>query len=241
MNSTSATPYYGHIVPYYPPQPTKLVSAPTGTRIKKFFQMLVAAAIVGGVIIGIGVNSELNWLIWTGAGVGLLFLVAGIYTVMTLQLGTCPYCHQEIGRSSDFNLTSVDDNDQIECNICTNWLISHKGDIRAYTKSDVKSDTEFKCKVMERSTWPRECLVCGAPPTRYLELKNTKLHAGKLLVGHLSVSWGRLQNAPYCDLHADAVKLKVDDKKMFLIFPEYEMMKRYQHVNYHLFMTGQQL
>ena len=233
--------YYGSIVPYYAPHATQMTSAPVGTRIKKFFQMLVASVIIGGIIAAIGRGAEWEWLFWTGIGIGGLILVAGCYTVFTLRLGKCPYCHQEIGRTSDLNLSSGDDNDQIECHVCTQWLISHKGELRAFTKADVKEDTEFKCKVMERSTWARECLVCGAPPTRYIEMKNTKLNATSLLVGRISVSWGSLKNAPYCNLHADAVKLKVEDKTMFLIFPEYEMMKRYQHVNYHLFMTGQHL
>lgn len=234
-------PYHGNIVPYYPPAATQMTSAPIGTRIKKFFQMLFAAVVVGAIIAAIGEVAEWAWLFWTGIGIGALVFIGGIYTALTLRLGKCPYCHQEVGRTSDMNLSSGDENDQVECNICCSWLISHKGELRAFTKADVKDDKEFKCKVMERSTWPNECLVCGVPPTRYIEMKNTNLNAGMLLVGRVSVSWGTLKNAPYCDYHMDAVKLKIEDKTMFLIFPEYEMMKRYQHVNYHLFMTGQHL
>lgn len=241
VQQTAVIPYHGHVVPYYPPHATQMTSAPVGTRIKKFFTMLIAAVIVGGIIAAIGNGLEWTWLIWTGVAVGVLLLAGGIYVVLTLRLGKCPYCHQEVGRSSDMNLSSGDENDQVECTICTNWLISHKGELRAYTKADVKEDTEFKCKVMERSTWPNECLVCGLPPTRFIELKNTHLNAASLLVGRVSVSWGSLKNAPYCNFHSDAVQLKVEDKEMFLKFPDYDMMKRYQHVNYHLFMTGQHL
>lgn len=233
--------YHGNIVPYYPPHSTQLTSAPVGTRIKKFFQMLFAALLVGGIIAAIGAGTEWVWLTWTGVGIGILIFGGGIWTTVTLRLGKCPYCHQEFGRALESNLTSGDDNDLAECTVCTSWLISNKGELRAYTKGDVKEDTEFKCKVMERATWANECLVCGAPPTRFLELKNTTLNAASLLVGRVSVSWGSLKNAPYCENHSDAVKLKIDDKEMFLIFPDFEMMRRYQHVNYHLFMTGQRL
>jgi hypothetical protein len=233
--------YHGNIVPYYPPHATQMTSAPVGTRIKKFFQMLIAAVIVGAIVAAIGSVLDWDWLFWTGIGIGALIFVGGIYTTLTLRLGKCPYCHQEIGRTSDLDLSSGDDNDQIECYICCSWLVSHKGELRPYTKADIRKDTEFKCKVMEKSTWPNECLVCGAPPTRYIELKNTKLNAASLLVGRISVSWGSLKNAPYCNLHSDAVALKIEDKEMFLKFPDYDMMKRYQHVNYHLFMTGQRL
>lgn len=233
--------YHGQIVPYYPTGATQLVSAPIGTRIKKFFQMLAAAAIVGGIIAAIGEGAGWSWLFWTGIGVGVLFFFAGVYTVLTLRIGKCPYCHQEVGRNSDMNLSSGDENEQVECHVCCSWLVSNKGELRAYTKEDVKEGKEFKCKVMEKSTWPNECLVCGAPPTRYIELKNTKLNAGMLLVGRVSVSWGSLKNAPYCNYHEGAVQLKVDNKELFLIFPDFEMMRRYQHVNYHLFMTGQHL
>jgi len=233
--------YHGNIVPYYPPAPTIMTSAPVGTRVKKFFQMMVAALLIGGFIAAIGQGAGWTWLFWTGIVIGFLVFVNGIYTALTLRLGTCPYCHQEVGRTSDVNLNSGDDNLQVECNICCSWLVSNKGELRAFTKADVKENTEFKCKVMERSTWPNECLVCGAPPTRYIELKNTNVNAGMLLVGKVSVSWGSLKNAPYCDQHMDAVKLKIEHKTMYLIFPDYDMMKRYQHVNYHLFMTGKHL
>jgi MFS family permease len=233
--------YHGHVVPYYPPHSTQLTSAPLGTRIKKFFQGVLAGGIVGGIIGGIGAGAGWQWLIWTGVAIGALIVIAGIYTAFTLRLGKCPYCHQEFGRAAESNLTSGDDNAQAECTVCTSWLISHKGELRAFTKADVKEDTEFKCKVMERATWANECLVCGAPPTRFIELKNTNLNATSLLVGRISVSWGSLKNAPYCNYHEDAVKLKIEDKEMFLKFPDFEMMRRYQHVNYHLFMTGKHL
>jgi hypothetical protein len=233
--------YHGHIVPYYPPHSTQLSGAPFGTRLKKFFQFLFGALLVGGIIAAIGNGLGWQWLFWTGVGIGALIFIGGAITVFTLRLGKCPYCHQEVGRTSDVDLSSTDDNVQVECHICCSWLVSHKGELRAYTKADVKEDTEFKCKVMDRSTWPHECLVCGAPPVRFIELKNTHLNAASLLVGRVSVSWGSLKNAPYCNVHADAVQLKVEDKQMFLKFPDFDMMKRYQHVNYHLFMTGQRL
>lgn len=238
---TAQNPYHGHIVPYYPPHSVQLTSAPLGTRIKKFFQGILAGGIVGGIIAAIGNGLDWSWLLWTGVGIGGLIVAGMTYSAFTLRLGKCPYCHQEIGRAMETTLTSGDDNSQVECTVCTNWLISHKGELRAFTKADTDEHTEYKCKVMERSTWPRECLVCGAPPTRYIELKNTHLNAASLLVGRVSVSWGSLKNAPYCDLHSDAVKLKIEDKEMFLKFPDFDMMKRYQHVNYHLFMTGQHL
>lgn len=239
-NTTQAV-YYGSIVPYYPHAATETFSAPFGTRVKKTFMFIFGATIVGAIVSGIGAVLEWNWLYWTGAGLALLIVIAGMYTIFTLRIGKCPYCHQEIGRTSDIDISSGDDNAQIECHTCSNWLVSNKGTIRAFTKADIQEDTEFKCKIIENSTWPRECLVCGVPPVRFIELKNTKLNAGALLVGRISVSWGSLKNAPYCNIHEDAVQLKVDGDDMFLLFRDYDTMKRYQHVNYHKLMTGQQL
>jgi len=233
--------YYGRIIPYYPQGSTELIAAPVVVRIKKAFGMLIAALIVGGIIAGIGRGAGFNWLFYTGIGIGVLIFIAGMFVVFTLRIGKCPYCHQEVGRSSEYNISSSDDNDQLECHVCCSWLISNKGILRAYTKDDIKPDKEFKCRVMDQSIWPNECLVCGAPPVRFIELKNTKLNATSLLVGHISVSWGTLKNAPYCAFHEDAVQLKVEDKKMFLKFNDFETMKRYQHVNYHRLMTGERL
>ncbi len=233
--------YIGHIVPYYPPNGTELTNAPIGVRLKTTFGMIVAGVIIGGIIAAIGQGLEWSWLFYTGIGIGVVIFGAGMFTVFTQRIGKCPYCHQEVGRGSEMNLSSKDENSQVECHVCCSWLISHENKLRAYTIHDVKPDTEFKCKVMDQSIWQHECLVCGALPTRFIELKNTNLNATSLLIGRVSVSWGTLRNAPYCNFHDDAVKLKVENKEMFLKFNDFHTMKRYQHVNYHKLMTGQRL
>ena len=237
----SAAPYYGHIVPYYPEKPSLLLPAPFGVRVKKALMMLFVAFLIGGIIFGIGHETELAWVRWTGIVIGVLILAAGVFVVATARVGKCPYCHQDIGNNSDVTLGSEDDNQLAECGVCCNWMISNKGELRPFRREDLKPDQELKCKVMDQSVWPQECLVCGAPAVRYIELKNTKLNAGSLLIGRISVSWGTLKNAPYCAYHDDAVRLKIEDKTMYLVFKDFDVMKRYQHVNYHRLMTGQRL
>ena len=57
------------------------------------------------------------------------------------------------------------------------------------------------------------------------------MNVGKLLVGRISVAWGSIKNVPYCEAHDDEVKLKVDDKEMFVIFNDYAARRRYLAVN----------
>jgi hypothetical protein len=233
--------YFGHIVPYYPDKPSLLEPAPFDVRVKKAFMMLFVAFLIGGIIFGIGHETEMAWLRWTGIIVGIIILAGGAFMVATARIGKCPYCHQDIGKNADVTLGSQDENELAECGVCCNWMISNKGELRPFRREDLKPDQELKCKVMDQSVWPQECLICGAPPVRYIELKNTKLNAGSLLIGRISVSWGSLKNAPYCAYHDDAVRLKIEDKTMYLVFIDFDVMKRYQHVNYHRLMTGQRL
>lgn len=234
-------PYVGHIVPYYPEKPSFLEPAPFFVRVKKFLMTLLVAALVAGIMIGIASKNHWNWLMYTGIVVFVLILAAGVFAAATARVGKCPYCHQEIGQNAETSLGSQDENELAECGICCNWMISNKGELRPFRREDLKPDQELKCKVMDQSVWPQECLVCGAPAVRYIELKNTKLNAGSLLIGRISVSWGTLKNAPYCAYHDDAVRLKIEDKTMYLVFKDFDVMKRYQHVNYHRLMTGQRL
>lgn len=85
--------------------------------------------------------------------------------------------------------------------------------------------------VFDNGVWPNECVSCGDAITHYGKAKHTKINAEQLLVGALSVSSGSVSKIPYCDRHNNVIGLKIKDDYLRVIFPDFEMMKRYLAVN----------
>ncbi|TND05868.1 MAG: Uncharacterized protein FD123_3559 [Bacteroidetes bacterium] len=223
--------YTGRIHPPYSTVVTLTSPASSGAVFKKIMIGLLVAFFIGGVLITGGVKEELDWLLYTGIGVGVLIVAISIYMAMTAQKANCPYCNAMLGDTASLTLNPTDDNEQIECPVCFEWLVSHQGTLRAFTQADIGKKTEFDCPVFMFANWPQECIVCGAPAVRFLQAKRTKLEAGKLLIGKISVSWGSINNIPYCGFHHDAVGVNMRDSFLRAVFYDYDMRRRFLAVN----------
>lgn len=195
--------------------------------------MLASGLIVGGIILGIGFAADLSWVKWTGAILGGLIVVVGVFIRgFFLKVAHCPYCDFELGNTLDDDVNKVDDNEQVECSNCREWLLSHKGVVRAFSSEDAGlRDLKFTAPVYEGGVWQNECVVCGAQPARGQDLKKTKMDGIVLVVGRISVSTATVSNVPYCETHWDAVQLGVKDDYPRLTFDDYDARRRYIAVN----------
>jgi hypothetical protein len=224
-------PYHGSIRPPYPQMSTFVQNASFGTKLVKVFYALIAGFVFFIIPFAIGHAKEIKWLEYTGEGLGLLVFIFSALEGLKAQVAPCPYCNNALGKTSGVLLSKTNDNSQVECPKCFEWLVSNMGEIRPFKEQDFKDETEFKSPVFQNSVWPNECITCGNPATKYLEAKNTSLSVGKLLVGRISVAWGTVKNVPYCDAHEEMVKLKVDSDEMFVVFKDYAARRRYLAVN----------
>jgi hypothetical protein len=233
LTGTTIT-YLGSLKPDYSKTFTDVQPTSFGIRMKKLFAILFAGlivgAIVGAICVGIG-GSNAKWPPYTGAGVALLIIVFEIPSIFKSQQAFCPYCGAIVGKDASGHITREDVMVQKECSKCFEWLVSDGGQLRAFKTEDITEQKEFRVPLFKTGTWPNECIVCGNAVTKYSEAKNTKLNVAKLLVGRISVAWGSIKNVPYCELHDDAVKLKVDDPDMYLLFNDYSARRRYLAVN----------
>lgn len=227
MDQPTKIPYTGQLHPPFSDTTTLMAPASFGTKLKKIFAGLVAAGIVGGILMAGGHKEHWPWLFYTGAGIGLLIFGATFWQAIKAQTSKCPYCNAELGSTTAITLNPADENEQVECPNCFEWLISHQATLRAFKNEDTGDKKEFSCPVFERAQWPQECITCGAPPVRFLEAKKTKLELGKLLVGRLSVSWGSINNVPYCGAHGGDVSLEIKDGILRAVFTDYDARRRY--------------
>jgi hypothetical protein len=225
--------YVGNIIPQYSDRISKLVPAKLGQKIKAGLIMLVIGLAFGGIVIGIGFAAEQNWLKWTGAIVGGLIVVAGVLMRgFFLKVSHCPYCDFELGKTLDDSINKLDENEKVECPNCREWLLSHKGIVRAFTSEDTAiKEWKFRAPVFVQGVWQNECVVCGAQPVRGQDLKKTKMDGIELLVGRISVSTATVSNVPYCNAHWNAVSLGVKDDHPQLTFEDFEARRRYVAVN----------
>jgi hypothetical protein len=223
--------YSGLIHPEYSKVISTVGPATIGSKLKKIFIAFIGSGFVAGICYGAGHSFGWAWLQYTGFGLGGLIFVISIYEAIGSQFAPCPYCGDQLGKTSDVTISKKDTHKQIECPKCFEWLVSEMGQVRAYKETDIKDEKEFISPLFVSGIWPNECIVCGKPVVKYCEAKNTKLNVGKLLVGRISVAWGSIKNVPYCAEHEDVVKLKVDDPKMNLIFNDYAARRRYLAVN----------
>jgi hypothetical protein len=227
------TTYHGTLKPEYARTVSDLQSTGAGVRIKKIFRSFFAGLIIGGIVGAIcyGLSAKgAQWPLYVFLGVSLATMLFEGSSIFKSQHAACPYCSADIGKSSQ-DITREDKNVQLECPKCFEWLISNEGQLRAFKTEDLTDQKEFRLPVFENSKWPNECIVCGGAVTKYTEAKNTSMNVAKLLVGRISVSWGSIKNVPYCDQHDGAVKLKIDDKEMFVDFNDYAARRRYLAVN----------
>lgn len=98
-------------------------------------------------------------------------------------------------------------------------------------EADVAGKDAIEVMALKGGVWPRECIVCGAPPSRFEEAKVVKPEYAKLLIGTVSVQSGKLRGVPYCDRHSGAVRLNIRDDALRVVFPQLDMARRYLAVN----------
>jgi hypothetical protein len=224
-------PYQGTLQIQYTSHESLLASAPLGARLKKL-------AVFGGVtafftiLLLVGADqAEIGWLRWVAYGVAGLGLLATVFATLSAKIAKCPYCDKVIGKGAFDSITSVDENERVECSHCHELLLSHQGKIRAFTQADASDKKSFDAPVYVQGIWPNECIACGARPTHFDQAKKVKVEFEKLLVGALSVSSGSVNGIPYCDAHRDMVTLSIKDDYPRLNFFDLDMRKRYLLVN----------
>jgi hypothetical protein len=232
--TTTIVAYHGNLKPEYARTVSDLQSTGAGVRIKKIFRSIIAGliigAIAGAICVGIA-GKHARWPVYVFAGVALVVMVMEGSSIFKSQHAACPYCNADIGKASAVDITRTDKNVKVECPKCFEWLCSSEGQLRAFKPEDITDQKEFSSPVFTSGHWPAECIVCGKAVVKYGEAKHTSMNVGKLLVGKISVAWGSVKNVPYCAEHEDQVKLKVDDKEMFVLFNDYAARRRYLAVN----------
>lgn len=209
----------------------RLSGASLWVRLKQLFSTLVAGAIIGGIIFIVGYLSQWNWLMYTGYGIAGLIGLFGLYSSFSAKVSQCPYCNNPVGKGAYDAISSNNEHLQIECPSCNEWLISHEGEIRAYTNLDAEEEEKFEAPVLQNMVWPNECMACGRETEHYQDIKKNKLNAAQLLVGRISVSMAKVPNVPYCGYHRDEISLKISNEEVRFVFPDYQMQRRYLEVN----------
>lgn len=223
--------YFGQINLIESSKINRLSHASFWVRLKQLFTTLLVGAIVGGIGYVIAALSSWNWLMYTSYILFGLFAIYGIYQAISAKVSQCPYCDKTVGNGAYVTLSANNENLQFECASCHEWLISHEGEVRAYTANDAEEDTKFEAPVLKNMHWPNECMACGRETEHYQDLKKNKLNAAKLIAGRVSVSMAKVPNVPYCGYHRDLVQLKISNEEVRLVFPTLNSMRRYLATN----------
>jgi hypothetical protein len=149
----------------------------------------------------------------------------------TGKVAPCPYCGKTVGAGAADAVSGGDEPEQIECDHCFEPLVAEHGKVRALNEADVAGKDAIEVMALKGGVWPRECIVCGAPPSRFEEAKVVKPEYAKLLIGTVSVQSGKLRGVPYSDRHSGAVRLNIRDDALRVVFPQLDMARRYLAVN----------
>jgi len=231
MQETLNPSYVGKIFPPYSDEVAPLRPTSGSARAGKIFYAVLGSAIIGGIVWFVGLLFSWKWVEYAGIAIGVYVLFEAIRSMLKSHCAACPYCHREQGSKSLLQLSLDDQNKQFACESCFEWLISDRGQIRAYCETDIGDRKEFDCPVIANGIWPDECIVCGAPAARHLQAKTLNVGLASLLVGRLSLSYGSVKNIPYCDAHEAAVTVKAVDGKIWASFNDYAGRRRYLHAN----------
>jgi hypothetical protein len=231
MQETVKPSYVGKLNPPYSDEVTSLRPTSAGAKAAKILYAVLGSAIIGGIVWFVGLLFNWKWVEYAGIAIGAYVLIGAIRSMLKSQCAACPYCHKDVGSKSLLQLSVDDQNKQLACESCFEWLISDHGQIRAFRDTDVGDKKEFDCPIVANGIWPDECIVCGAPATRQLQARTFKVGLASLLVGRLSVSYGSVKNIPYCDAHDAAVTVKAVDGKIWADFNGYAARRRYLYVN----------
>jgi hypothetical protein len=228
---TSQPLYHGNLKAIYPANEETLHPAPIGVKLKNILAMTGIAVVLVGIGFGINHETERSWPLWVGGILGGLVFLGGLFMGLSAKVADCPYCKRVLGKGTFAVISSLDENQMVECSHCYELLLSHAAKIRAYTVADAGDKTSFEAPVFLQGVWPGECIACGKPTTHYEEAKKVKVELERLLVGTLSVASGSVRGIPYCAEHTDMIKLTIKDDYPRLTFPNLDMRKRYTLVN----------
>lgn len=231
MQETEKSSYIGKVFPPYANEISPLRPTSAGAKAGKIFYAVLGAIFIGGIVWFICMLFFWKYSMYAAIAVGLYLLVAAIRSDLKSQCAECPYCQKELGGKSLLNLSVNDQNKQFSCERCFEWLVSDRGQIRAFRETDIADKKEFDCPVIANGVWPDECIVCGAPATRHLQARTFNVGLASLLVGRFSVSYGSVKNIPYCASHEGAVAVKEVDGKIWAEFNDYAARRRYLYVN----------
>ena len=227
----SVEPYEGVIYPLVAEKASPLLPAPMAIRAKKLI-FNICAGLLGFLIFwGASALFGWRWLFWTGCGLGALVAIGGGYEGLKAMLAACPYCGKPVGTTGEIDLSPADENVKVSCDDCHQTLLSHQGQLRAFTVEDTKAGQTFDAPLFGGGIWPGECIVCGRPITRTEEARKTSVELTQLLVGRLSVERASVSQVPYCNDHHDAVSLTKKDDQLRLVFTDVAAHRRYLAVN----------
>ena len=223
--------YTGAIHPPVTDRVTELRPASIWVKLKKILFFTFCGAFLGTLIWVAGSLFELGWLQIAGIGFGVVVALVGVILAFTGKVAPCPYCGKTVGAGAADSLSGSDEPEQSECNYCFELLVAEKGKVRALNEADVAGKDAIEVMALKDGVWPRECIVCGAPPTRFEEAKVVKPEYAKLLLGSVSVQSGKLQGVPYCDRHSGAVRIDIRDDALRVVFARLDMARRYLAAN----------
>jgi hypothetical protein len=225
------TVYAGAIRPPVTDRVTELRAASIWVKLKKILFFACSGAFLGTLIWVAGELFELGWLQIAGIGFGVVVALLGVIMAFTGKVAPCPYCKKTVGAGAADSVSGSDEPEQIECDHCFELLVAEHGKVRALNEADVAGKDAIEVMALKDGMWPRECIVCGAPPTRFEEAKVVKPEYAKLLLGAVSVQSGKLRGVPYCDQHSGAVRLNIRDDALRVVFARLDMARRYLAVN----------
>ena len=228
---TTDTVYTGAIHPPFTDRITELRPAPIWIKLKKILVFAFCGAFLGTLVWVAGFLFELGWLQIGGIGFAIAVGLIGLGLALTGKVAPCPYCGKTVGGGATESVSGTSEAEHIECNHCFEPLVAEQGKVRALSEADVAGKDAIEVMALKNAVWPRECIVCGAPPTRFEDAKVTKPQYGRLLVGSVSVQSGKLKRIPYCDRHSGAVTLNIRDDALRVVFARLDMARRYLAVN----------
>src|SRR6266704_1278067 len=228
---TADATYTGAIHPPFAEQITELRPASIWVKLKKTINSLVAGAVIGGLIWGVGWLFDVGWLRVGGIGVAIFIAGTGLVLGLFGKVAACPYCGKTVGTGANDDVAVTSEAKSFECSHCFQLLVAEDGKVRALRESDVTGQDTVEVMALKSGQWPEECIVCGAPPTRFEEAKMQKVQYAALLVGTISVQSGKLRGIPYCDRHSGEVSLNIRDEALRVVFTRLDMARRYLAVN----------
>lgn len=192
----------------------------------------IALPIGGGLLLGVWAWVCLRDGIWYwGIVIGIfaaLFLLGGLSTTKTVA-ALCPFCEAKI-----FHISPGQNGQTVQCGKCYEYSEVNSGIVRPLDPKTFSEAPKFVSPVYRSNIWPRGCVTCGAPPTRFVTLSRVGASATSLLVtaGTQFTRRGEVTGIPYCDQHRDGVALRFrQSNKMLLLWCSLRMMRRYVAAN----------